>query len=490
MHQSLTFGLLVLCTCAAALVAVQSHRLSEVLRIPAPAFFLLGSAAVATWVPQVTRPDPQTVERVVTLALVVILFDGGLHIGAARFRSTARTIAALGVVGTFLTVAGAAVLVHQVLGISWYLAVLVATAVSPTDPAVVFSVLGRKEVEGGSGTVLEGESGANDPVGIALMASLLAAGGLSSGAVGHVAATFVLQMVVGTAVGVVGAWFLLQLMRRFALPSEGLYPVRTLVSAGLVFGLATVAHGSGFLAVFVAGILLGDERAPYKREIERFHSALASLGELVAFASLGLTVDLGVLGRGDVWGPGLAIGGLLALVIRPLLNAPLLLGSGLDRGERAFVLAAGLKGAVPLLLGSMLLPGDRGEQLYGVVVVVVLVSVLLQGTLVPVMARLLGVRMRQVEQEPFSIGIRMRAAPRGVQRHTVEGGSVADGLRLSQVPGLAEGTWVSLLLRGQALVPLRGDTVLLAGDEVLVQLDDEQDPEVVHGLFRSSTDLG
>lgn len=399
MDDSVRFGALVLATALAGLVAVQSHRLSERVRIPTPAFFLVAAAIAGRWVPE---PHQQTVERVVTVALVVILFDGGLHIGSSRFRSAAGGILALGVVGTFVTVVGAALLVHALLDVSWYLAVLVATAVAPTDPAVVFSVLGRREIEGRSGTLLEGESGANDPVGIALMAGLLGAGGLSGGALGHVAGTFALQMGVGLAVGVLGAKALLLLVRRMPLPAEGLYPVRSLLGAGALFGTASVLHGSGFLAVFVAGVLLGEERAPYREEVQRFHAALASLGEVVAFAFLGLTVDLDVLGRTDVWLPGIVLGLLLALVVRPLLGAPLLLGTGLARGEQAFVLLAGLKGAVPLLLGSFLLPEEQGARLYGVVVVVVLVSVVGQGSLVPTVAGRLGVGMRPRERrEPY-----------------------------------------------------------------------------------------
>ncbi|MGB8649873.1 MAG: cation:proton antiporter [Mycobacteriales bacterium] len=483
MHDSLGFGLLVLCASAAALLAVQSHRLSERLRIPTPAFFLVAAALAVELVPALHEPSHRTVERVVTVALVVILFDGGLHIGAARLRASAPTVLSLGVLGTFATVAGAALLAYGVLGVSWYTAVLVATAIAPTDPAVVFSVLGRREVEGRSGTVLEGESGANDPVGIALMAALLGAGSLSGGALLEVAGTFVLQMAVGAVVGIVGGRLLLLVMRRVALPAEGLYPVRTLVAAGVLFGLATVAHGSGFLAVFVAGIVIGDERAPYKREVERFHSALASLGEVVAFAFLGFTVHLDVLAHREVWLPGLALGLLLAVVVRPLLAGPLLLRSGLSRGEGAFVLFAGLKGAVPLLLGSLLTGLPSGERLYGVVVVVVLVSVVGQGALVPTMARRLHVRMQRVEQEPFSLGVRLRDEPIGAQRLTVTSGSVAEGRRIEDVPGLAEGTWVSLVMRDRVLVPVRGDTLLQAGDEVLVLVDELQDPAAVAALF-------
>jgi len=484
-HDTLTFGLVVLCACGAGLLAVQSHALSQRIRVPAPALFLVAAACAVRFMPGL-EPSARTVERVVTVALLVILFEGGMGIGAGRFRSAGSAVLGLGVLGTFATVAGASVLAHAVLGIDWYLAVLLATAIAPTDPAVVFSVLGQREVEGRSGTVLEGESGANDPVGIALMAALLSAGSLSGGALAQVAGTFVLQMLVGAVVGVVGGRLLLLLMRRVQLPGEGLYPVRTLVVAGILFGAATIAHGSGFLAVFLAGVVIGDERAPFKREIERFHAALASLAEIVAFAYLGFTVDLDVLLRRDVLLPGLVIGVLLAVLVRPVVALPVLMPVRLTWGERVFVLFAGLKGAVPLLLGSLLLPLPGGDRLYGVVVVVVLVSVLLQGSLVPTVARLLHVGMRPVEPEPFASGMRLPAEPAGERRLTVSTGSAADGRQIDELPGLAEGTWVSMVRRGGALVPVRGRTRLLAGDEVLLLVDPEQDERDVSALFGSS----
>jgi len=479
-EDSVRFGALLLAAAGAGLLAVQSHRLSERLRVPTPAFFLVAAAVAGHWVPE---PHHQTVERVVTVALAVILFDGGMHIGARRFRGAATSILSLGVLGTFVTVAGAALLVHGLLDVSWYLSVLVATAVAPTDPAVVFSVLGRREIEGRSGTVLEGESGANDPVGIALMAGLLGAGSLGGSALVDAGGTFLLQMGVGAVVGLVGGRLLLLGMRHLPLPAEGLYPVRALLGAGVVYGVAAGLHGSGFLAVFVAGILIGDERAPYKREVERFQGALASLGEVVAFALLGLTVELDVLSSTDVWLPGLVLGLVLAVVLRPLLVAPLLMGSGLDRGERAFVLLCGLKGAVPLLLGSLLLPEEHGDRLYGVVVVAVLVSVVLQGGAVPWLAGRLGVRMREVDLEPFSLGVRLRDDPVHAHRVTVAPSSSVDGRQVSAIPGLAEGTWVSLVIRAGALVPVRGDTVLQADDDVILLLDQEQDVAALLSLF-------
>ena len=376
----------------------------------------------------------------------------------------------VGVLGTFLTVAAAAVLVHLAFGLDWYVAVLVATAVAPTDPAVVFSVLGQREVSGRSGTILEGESGANDPVGIALMASLIAAGSLSGPAFAHVGGEFLLQIGVGAIVGVAGGRALLWFTRRVPLPGEGLYPLRTLACALLLFAVATLAHGSGFLAVFAAGIALGDERAPYKREIERFHSALASLAEIVAFVVLGLTVNIDVIARADVWIPGLVIGAAVAFVIRPALVGLCLIPARLKSNERNFVLFAGLKGAVPILLGSFLLAAHvpDARRLYGIVAVVVVFSVVVQGSLTPAAARLLRVPMRTIEPEPWALGVRLRDEPSGVHHLTIRADSPADGATISDLADLPGDAWVSFVVRDGQLVPIKPDTMLRRGDEVLV----------------------
>jgi potassium/hydrogen antiporter len=464
------FALLVLLTAAVGLVAVLSNRVTERLKIPSPALVLVAAAVAVQVIPALHAPPRQAVERVVTVALVCILFDGGMHIGWSRFRSAAAPIGAVGVLGTFLTVAATAVLLHVAFGLAWYVALLVATAVAPTDPAVMFSVLGQREVSGRSGTILEGESGANDPVGIALMTSLIAAGGLSTAAFAHVGGEFLLQIVVGAAVGMAGGRALLWFTRRVPLPSEGLYPLRTLVCALLLFAVATLAHGSGFLAVFAAGIVLGDERAPYKREIEHFHTALASLAEIVAFVVLGLTVNLAVIARADVWVPGVIIGAVVAFVIRPILVGMCLIPARLKSNERNFVLFAGLKGAVPILLGTFLLAAHvpDAERLYGIVAVVVVFSVVVQGSLIPAAARLLRVQMRTVEPEPWALGVRLRDEPSGVHRLTIHAGSPADGATIGDLADLPGEAWVSFVVRDGQLVPIKEDTRLRPGDEVLV----------------------
>jgi cell volume regulation protein A len=478
------FGVLLTIGCAVLLLAVLSNRLSARVRIPAPAFFLLGAAVASDLMPALGGLSITTVQRLVTVALAVILFDGGMHIGMSRFRSAAGAIVWLGVAGTVVTAAALALAAHWLFGFDWRLALLLGTALAPTDPAVVFSVLGRREISGTSGVLLEGESGANDPVGIALLVAILSAGTSAGwGSVGTGLGVFGLQMVVGAVVGVLGGRFLLVSMRRVPLPSEGLYPLRVLASAGLVFGVATVLHGSGFLAVFIAGIMVGDERAPYKREVERFHSALASLAEIVAFTLLGLTVQLKTLPDGDAWVIGLVLAALLAFVVRPVLVGLVLLPVRLSRAERGFVLWSGLKGAVPVLLGTYVLTSrDPGSLLvYDVVFVVVTFSVVVQGGLVPWLAARLRLPMRVVEPEPWSLGLRFRDEPEGLHRYTVSAGAPADGTAVRELP-MGENAWISLMSRAGRLVQVRGETVLQVDDELLV-LAEPQDADEVEGLF-------
>jgi cell volume regulation protein A len=496
MNDAETYGLILLVIGLAGAVAVLSNRLSGAVRIPAPALFLVGAAVASDLVPRLGDLKITTVERIVTVALAVILLDGGMHIGRRRFRAVAGPVVWLGVAGTLVTAAAVAAIAHLLFGLDWLPALLLGTAVAPTDPAVVFSVLGQREVAGRAGTLLEGESGANDPVGIALMAALLATGGSGGGsadgggggAFAHGLGVFALQMVVGAAVGIVGAVGLLAAMRRLPLPSEGLYPLRVLALALVIYGAAAVAHGSGFLAVFVAGIVIGDEAAPYKREITRFFGALSSLAEIVAFVVLGLTVQLSTLADSNAWVVGLVLAAALAFVVRPVLVGLVLLPIRLSRGERVFVLWSGLKGAVPILLGTFILGATGIEdkvKLYDVIFVVVLFSVVVQGGLVPWVARRCGVPMRDTPLEPWALGVRLRDEPTGVRQYQVTAGSPADGTAVEDLaPG--QDLWIALAVRDGTLLQIRGDTLLRPGDEVIVLApDNDWDPGP---LFAASLD--
>jgi cell volume regulation protein A len=484
-HDTAHFGLLVAVVAAVVMAAVLSNRVSARVRIPAPLFFLLGAAVASDLVPRLGHLPVLTVQRIVTVALAVILFDGGMHLGRARLRGQIGAVLWIGIAGTLATAGALAALAHGLFGLSWTAAALLGTALAPTDPAVVFSVLGRRQIAGRAGVLLEGESGANDPVGIALMAALLSATtGHHSGAggIGKGVGVFAAQMLIGLSVGIGGGLGLREFTRRVPLPTEGLYPLRVLAGALGIYGLAAAVDGSGFLAVFTAGILLCDARAPYAREVKRFHAALAGLAEITAFALLGLTVSLRDLPRAGALGIGLALAVLLAFLVRPLLVGLLLIPLRLQNRERALVLFGGLKGAVPILLGSYLLTAavPDAARLYGIVFVVVAFSVLVQGGLLPALADRLRVPVRIVEPEPWSLGVRLREQPRNVRRLLVAPDAPADGHAVEELD-LEAGVWISLVLRDGRLIDLGGDSVLRAGDEVLLLTDPHEgaDPDRV-----------
>jgi cell volume regulation protein A len=392
------FGEIVLVVAAGLLVAVLLRAVAERVAVPSAAIFLVAAAVASDVFPSLGNAlDFQAVERIAVVALIVILFEGGLHIGWRRFRASAAPILSLGVLGTFATAGLVAVAAHTLLDLSWTTAGLLGAAVAPTDPAVVFSVLGNREIEGRSGTILEGESGANDPVGIALMIGMIEfATNDDASFLSTVLEEFVVEMAVGLAVGVAAWRVLLPLLRRVPLAEPALHPLRMLAAAGVIYGVASVLHGSGFIAVFAAGVLLGDEALPRKREIEGFLSSASSLAEITVFVALGLTIEVASLDENDIWRDGLVIALVLTIVVRPLVVGVLLLPVRLRWGERLFVMWAGLKGAVPILLAALavLATVEDDERLYGIVFVVVLFSVVVQGTLVPLAARMLGVPMR------------------------------------------------------------------------------------------------
>jgi potassium/hydrogen antiporter len=396
MDELTTFGTIVLVVSGGLLLALVATRLNERFPVPEPGIFLVLAAVASDVFPTLgERLTTQEVERIGVVAIIVILFNGGTLVGWRRFRVAAVPIFSLGIVGTFATAAVITVAAHYLFDFSWTIAGVLGAALSPTDPAVMFSVLGDKDIRGRAGTILEGESGVNDPVGIALVIGMLELAQDVDASFWIVVQEFLVEVSVGLAFGLLGAAALRPLLR-FSLPNAGLYPLRTLAAAGVIYGAASTAHGSGFLAVFVAGVLLGDVEVPFREEIERFHTSLASLAEVVVFVALGLTVDITDLLSSAHLLEGLALALILAFVARPLAAGPLLLPVHMRRNERLFVIWGGLRGAVPILLATFaLLAGVHdADRVYDIVFVVVAFSVLVQGSTIPFVARRLSIPMR------------------------------------------------------------------------------------------------
>jgi potassium/hydrogen antiporter len=346
-----------------------------------PAAVLLVLAAVASDLVPGIAPSIKNAEVIVTVALAVILYDGGAAIGWRRFKPAAVPVVTLGVIGTFATAAAVTGFTHWVFGVSWLTAGLLGAAVAPTDPAVVFSVLGGQHVPGRTRTILEGESGANDPVGIALMLGLIALATHPGESFWIVVRTFAEQMSIGLVVGLAGGY----VGHRFG--RTGIVRMSVLIAA--VFVVADQAHGSGFLAVFVMGLAVGDIDTDSPELLDR----ISSVAEIVAFITLGLTIHLSGIDGGR-WLEGLALAAFGALLARPLIAGALLMPVHLRPGERLFVIWGGLKGAVPILLATFALRHhvDDANRIYETVFVVVLASVVVQGGTIPAAARRLAGR--------------------------------------------------------------------------------------------------
>jgi cell volume regulation protein A len=372
MSEITDFALLLLPIAAGLALAIVATRLP----LPAPGLFLL-AAALIPGEPLSTR----TVERIAVVALVVILLNGGMDIGWSRMRRSLNPVVSLGVLGTFITAALIAAIAHSVLGFSWQLAGIIGAALAPTDPAVVFSVLGGTEIRGRAGTILEGEAGVNDPAGIALMLGMIELATHADATALTVVSDFGIQMAVGLALGFAASRVLLPLLR---FGGEELRPVLLIALAVVLYAVTTLAHGSGFLAVFVAGLMIGDEDIP----AESFTRPLAGVSEIVVFITLGLTIDLTDLPL-TTWRDGAVLMLVLAFAIRPLVVGVTLARAKLDPGDRIFISWSGLKGAVPILLAAFaVLQGvDGAESVYGIVFVAVLFSVFGQGSLVPSVAK-------------------------------------------------------------------------------------------------------
>lgn len=388
-----TFGVIVALVSAAVLAAFVFGRAADRLRVPAPVIFLVVSAIASDLIPALRDAvSPRAVGWIASGALIIILFNGGVSLGWTRVRRLIRPIAMLGFGGTAVAAAVMIGAAHVLVEGPWITAAVIGVALAPTDPAMVFSTLRDEQLDDDTQAILEAESGANDPVSIALMVGVLSvAGGETSWGL-VVTTTLFRELAIGLVVGLVGAWLLRRPLKYLTDPTETLQPLVALAAAGLVFGVATAAHGSGFLAVFVAGIMIGDSETTITDEVRLFQNELGNLAELVVFVALGLTVHLAALGPATIL-EGIALTAILIVVARLPFVLVVLRPFGVSQSQRRFLAWAGLRGAVPILLASLALADHvtDSDEAYGLVFIVVALSVLIQGTTIAPLARRLGI---------------------------------------------------------------------------------------------------
>ncbi|RAJ36100.1 NhaP-type Na+/H+ and K+/H+ antiporter [Kitasatospora sp. SolWspMP-SS2h] len=403
-------------------------------------------------------------------ALVVILAEGGLKTSWRSIRPVvpaAAVLATLGVaVSVFVTAAGA----HWLVGLEWRTALLLGAIVSSTDAAAVFSVLRMVPLPKRLTGLLEAESGFNDAPVVILVVAFAATGELDPWYV--LVGTIVVELVVGGAVGYAVGKLGAYAVRRIALPSSGLYPIAVLALIVLAYAGGSLLHASGFLATYVASVILGNSKLPHGPAVRGFADGLAWIGQIGMFVVLGLLVTPTSMGAAVV--PGLVAGAVLVFVARPLSVLLTMTPFRIPWQEQALLSWAGLRGAVPIVLATIPLVSGAtdAQQLFNVVFILVVVFTLLQGPTLPLVARWLRIGEGDIGQD---LGI--ESAPLEKLHGHLLSVHLAPGSRMSGVEvselRMPEGAAVTLVVReGSSFVPDR-TTVLREGDELLVVTTDE-----------------
>jgi potassium/hydrogen antiporter len=452
---------------AVLLAAILAVRLSVRVGLPSLLVYLLMGVALGESGLGIPFDNAALAHALGFAALVLILAEGGLTTRWAEVRSSIRLSGALATVGVAVSVAAMAVLTHYLLGLEWQLAVLLGAVTSPTDAAAVFSVLRRVPLPRRLSGALEAESGLNDAPTV-LLVTLVSEGVIADhgplAVVGLMAYELSAGVVAGLVVGYAGVWVL----GRVALASSGLYPIAVLAFAVFAYAGAAAIHASGFAAVYVAALVLGNAELPHRLATRSFSEGVAWLAQIGLFIMLGLLASPGRIEAEHVV-LGLLAGALLTFVARPVSVAVCAAPFRMPWREQAFLAWAGLRGAVPIVLATIPLAEDvaGADDLFDLVFVMVIFYTLVQGPTLPATARLLGVVTRGEARD-----VEVEAAPldrlaADLLQVRIPPGSHLHGVEVRELR-LPEGASVSLVVRGDHSFVPDGRRVLRTGDDLLV----------------------
>ena len=373
----------------AAAAALALEPLARALGVPTPLAFLLGGLLLGElWDGSHAAARPSTIAIVGTVALVIVLLQGGYVCGLAAVREQLAAVLGLGIAGTAATFGLVALAAHSLAGLSWTQALLLGAVLSPTDPAAVFAAVSRAGA-GGARVVrlLEAEAGFNDPLAIALTVALVAAAGS-----GHIEASSIIwttarEALLGAVVGLVAGLLAARVLGPRWPTLAMAPPLAVLAGAFATFGLGALAHGSGFVAVYLYGLVLGDDAdLPQADAVRAFGEQLSSLAEIAMFVLLGVALAQVPLRHALFDAALLTVA--LVVVVRPLLVYPALRALRRTHGEAVFATVGGLKGAVPILLAALPLQAHLAgsDRLFALAGLVVLASLAFQGPAVAWMA--------------------------------------------------------------------------------------------------------
>ncbi|MFD0258086.1 potassium/proton antiporter [Kitasatospora indigofera] len=455
---------------AILLVAVVAVRISTRSGLPSLLIYLGIGVALGQNGLGITFNNAELTQVLGYAALVVILAEGGLKTSWREVRPVmpaAVVLATFGVaISVFVTAAGA----HYLVGLDWRAALLLGAIVSSTDAAAVFSVLRMVPLPHRLTGLLEAESGFNDAPVVILVVAFATTGEADSWYVltGTIVAELAIGAAVGLAIGKLGAYA----VKHVALPSSGLYPIAVLALTVLAYAGGALLHGSGFLAVYVSAVILGNAKLPHGPAVRGFADGLAWIGQIGMFVLLGLLCTPVSMGSAVV--PALVIGTVLVLLARPLSVLLTLTPFRLPLREQALLSWAGLRGAVPIVLATIPLVSGapRAQEIFNIVFILVVVFTLIQGPTLPWVAKWLKISEGAMGQD---LGI--ESAPLEKLHGQLLSVALSAGSRMSGVEvgelRLPAGAAVTLVVReGSSFVPDK-TTVLRGGDELLVVTTDE-----------------
>jgi len=485
MTEPLATALLLTIVGSLLAVSILFTRASERIGVPLALLFLGIGLAMSPFLPNLTPEKSSGLAfRLGVTALTLILFDGGLNTPMSAVRRAikpAGLLATVGVAGTALLVASAA----RMLGFEWPTALLLGAIVSSTDAAAVFAVLrgSRIQLKRRVGVTLEVESGLNDPMAV-ILTTLLIQNLVDPGSVTlWLAPVYVLRdLAIGTAGGVVVGLGWRALLTRMRLPAGGLYPVLTVAIAALAFGLPTLLHGSGFLAVYIAAVIIGDGALPFRTSLQRVHDAMAWLSQIVMFLFLGLLVELDRLK--SVAFEGLVLALFLAFIARPLVVPLCLAWFRYTRRDVLYVGWVGLRGAVPIILATMplLARAPGAAMIFHTVFFIVVVGALVPGGTVAWVTRRLGLVSNDPPPSRAVLEIESEGPLRGeLLSFYIDELLPVTGVPLSDMP-FPSGAAVTIIVRGRDLIAPKGDSTLLPGDHAYV-LCRREDRAMIHLMF-------
>ncbi|WP_372462656.1 MULTISPECIES: potassium/proton antiporter [Streptomyces] len=452
------------------LIAVAAVRISSRSGLPSLLVYLaIGIAMGQDGIGDIRFDNAELVQVIGYAALVVILAEGGLGTKWKEIKPVLPSASALALAGVAVSVGVTAAGAHYLTGLEWRQALIVGAVVSSTDAAAVFSVLRRIPLPARITGTLEAESGFNDAPVVILVVAFSTAGPIEHwyALLGEIALELTIGAAIGLAVGWLGSWGL----RHVALPASGLYPIAVMAIAVAAYAAGAMAHGSGFLAVYLASMVMGNARLPHWPATRGFADGLGWLAQIGMFVLLGLLVTPHELGDDVV--PALVIGLVLTMVARPLSVVLCQLPFRVPWQEQALMSWAGLRGAVPIILATIpMVEGVEGSRrIFNIVFVLVVVYTLIQGPTLPWLARKLHLGKGD---EAADLGIESAPLER-LRGHllsvTIPEGSRMHGVEVSELR-LPAGSAVTLVVRdGKSFVPLP-TTGLRRGDELLVVATD------------------